>query len=97
MTAMMSMRSVPLTKGMNFEFWHDWSSFSPNVNWRDFCFLHLSVEQNSMLGRFETELCVIGLWFRVVYVYNDSTPNLQRLREYLDLTMDDQDDQDEAA
>jgi hypothetical protein len=80
---MLDIRSVALSKGFSWHVWHDWSSFLPGMNWRDFCFVHASGEFNSLMGRIEAEVCVLGVWLRVVYVYNENAPTVQRLREYL--------------
>lgn len=74
------------TTGLFAEFWHDYSSFLPGMNWRDFCLVHIGGEWDHLMGRLEWELCVLGLWYRGVFVYNDRTPmqvKLRRMAEHL--------------
>ena len=40
--------------------WHDWDSFGPRCNWRDFCLLHIGGEWNGMTGRWEIEVALLG-------------------------------------
>lgn len=60
------------TTGFFFEAWHNWDSFLPGMNWRDFCFVHLGGEFNAYTGRVEFEVCLLGLWAKLTYVWNDA-------------------------
>jgi hypothetical protein len=60
------------TLGWFCSFWHDWESLVQRCNWHDFCLVHLSGEWNRQFGRWELEVCLIGLWAKVEYVYDDS-------------------------
>lgn len=68
------------TKGWFTTFWHDYTSFGRNMNWRNFTFVHLSFEYNPSMGYHELELALLGLGFRLTYVYDDQTET----RKYLD-------------
>lgn len=60
------------TTGFFFEAWHDWDSFLPGINWRDFCLAHLGGEWSAYTGRVEFEVCLFGLWAKLTYVYDDT-------------------------
>jgi hypothetical protein len=51
------------------EFYHDYSSFLPNVNWRDFTWIKLYTETNYYSKYLEIDFAILGLhfnldWFR---------------------------------
>lgn len=87
-------------RGFYAEFWHDYSSFLPGMNWRNFCVIHANVEYNPMMGQVEWEFCLLGLWYRGTYVYNTHTDMRQHLAEIIDnldnnrtaFTLEDNDD-----
>lgn len=59
------------TKGWFASAWHQWSSFTPRCNWRDFTLLNLGGEWNHQSQRVEVEVCLLGFWLRVTYVWGD--------------------------
>lgn len=77
-------RPVEQRAGLFTYAWHTYSSFLPGMNWRDFCLVHLSGEWDHAMGQVEAEVCLLGCWARVVYVYDANTPQQHRIREALD-------------
>lgn len=63
--------STERTKGLFFGFHHQWDSFTPGCNWRDFTLLHLGGEWSEMTGRVEFSVTVLGVSVELTYVYND--------------------------
>lgn len=52
--------------------WHDWDSFTPGCNWRDFTVVKIGGEWNHMTERVEAEVCLLGLWLKITYVWGDA-------------------------
>jgi hypothetical protein len=74
-------KQIESHRGLYASFWHDYSSFLPGMNWRNFGFIHASIEFNTMMGEVEWEFCLLGLWYRGTYVYDDNTPTRQELSQ----------------
>lgn len=72
------------TTGLFNTFWHDYSSFGPNVNWRNFTFIHLTFEYNPTMGYIELEFALLGLGYRGTYVFDDQTQTRKDIRRMID-------------
>lgn len=64
--------------------WHDYDSFLPRVNWRDFTFVHVGGEVNGMMGYVEAEVGVLGLHIQVSYIFNAHTEFREDLKSRRD-------------
>lgn len=58
-----------LTKNITLNFRHDYESFLPNVNWRDFTWLNLYTETNGYSHYLELNIALLGFhlefdWYR---------------------------------
>lgn len=53
------------------EFYHQWDSFVPHVNWRDFTFVCVEGEWNHSWPRVEFRVVLLGLGCRVVHQLRD--------------------------
>lgn len=82
------------TRGLFTHFHHNWSSFLPNMRWRDFCLIHVGGEWNPSFGRVEWTVALLGLWYTGTYVYDDQTPDVQRLRDMLTELEKDREERD---
>ena len=61
---------------------HQWDSFTPGWNCRDFTFLYVGGEWNSMTQRVELELALLGVYLRVTYIWGDDWGcKMRQLRE----------------
>lgn len=49
--------------------WHQWSSFTPGCQWRDFDAIHLGGELTHYAGRVSVTACLLGLWVDVTWHY----------------------------
>jgi hypothetical protein len=59
---------------------HDWTSFLPGCNWRDFTFINLYVDWAHNTGRVAVEAALLGVHVGFQWVYDDDTPLLQQIR-----------------
>lgn len=61
-------------RGWLVEFWHQWDSFLPRVNWRDFTIINIEGEWNQSWPLIEGQVILLGLGVRVVYSYGTREP-----------------------
>lgn len=61
--------SNPFRRGFGVRAWHDWDSFLPRMNWRDFCLVHVGGEVNPTTERVELTLCALGLWLEIHFAW----------------------------
>lgn len=85
---MMESKPIEEHEGLFASFWHDYTSFGPNVNWRNFTLVHASFEYNPQMGYVEWEFALLGFGYRGTYVFNANT----ELRRYLDKMIDEIDE-----
>lgn len=71
---------MSINKGFSVQWHHDWDSFTRNVNWHDFTFIHLAAEWDPQMGRAELEIGLLGVGAVIAYVYNPNADRLTQLR-----------------
>lgn len=54
---------------------HQWDSFTPRQNWRDFTLLHWGGEWSAITGRVEATVALLGVSATITYVYDDAFVN----------------------
>ena len=78
---------MKLTKNSEIYFRHDWDSlfFWQEVNWRDFTFIHFSMETNCYSKNLEVNLAILGLHLNF-YWYKDHKKYEEELQDLFDTT-----------
>lgn len=75
--------TIKISRNITIGFRHDYSSFLPNVNWRDFTWIKLQTETNGYSKYLEIEASLLGFHFDFDW-YRNLAKQEEKSKKFLD-------------
>lgn len=74
---------------IDISFGNQWTQFTNKTvkwNWIIFNLINIEIENETYLGTFYIEICLVGFYVRISWLYNEDTPARNKLKKYLNET-----------